>query len=46
MKALVKYQKGEGNMEIRDLPEPEAGPGQIKIEVKAAGICGFRRSIA
>lgn len=40
MKALVKYQKGEGNMEIRDLPEPAAGPGQIKIEVKAAGICG------
>ena len=40
MKALVKYQKGEGHMEIRDLPEPVAGPGQIKIEVKAAGICG------
>ena len=40
MKALVKYHKGEGNMEIRDLPEPTVGPGQIKIEVKAAGICG------
>jgi len=40
MKALVKYQKGEGNMEIRDVPEPFAGKEQIKIEVKAAGICG------
>jgi L-iditol 2-dehydrogenase len=40
MKALVKYQKGEGNMEIRDIPEPGAEKGQVKIEVKAAGICG------
>ncbi len=40
MKALVKYQKGEGNMEIRDIPDPLAGKGQVKIEVKAAGICG------
>lgn len=40
MKALVKYQTGEGNMEIRDIPEPVAGQGQVKIEVKAAGICG------
>ena len=27
-------------MEIREIPEPKAGPGQVKIEVKAAGICG------
>jgi L-iditol 2-dehydrogenase len=27
-------------MEIRDMPEPNPGPGQVKIEVKAAGICG------
>jgi len=40
MKALVKYAKGDGNMEIRDVPEPVAGKEQIKIEVKAAGICG------
>ena len=40
MKALVKYAKGNGNMEIRDIPESKAGPGQVKIEVKAAGICG------
>ena len=40
MKALVKYAKGNGNMEIRDIPEPVVGTGQVKIEVKAAGICG------
>ena len=40
MKALVKYQKGEGNMEIRDIPEPTVAKDQIKIEVRAAGICG------
>jgi L-iditol 2-dehydrogenase len=40
MKALVKYEKGEGNMAIRDVPEPVAGKGQVKIEVKVAEICG------
>ena len=40
MKALVKYAIGQGNMEIRDIPEPLVGPGQVKIEVKEAGICG------
>ena len=40
MKALVKYEKGPGNMEIRDVPEPQPEQGQVKIEVKAAGICG------
>lgn len=40
MKALVKYKDGPGNMELRDIPEPEPGPGQVKIEVKEAGICG------
>jgi L-iditol 2-dehydrogenase len=40
MKALVKYAKGNGNLEIRDVPIPEPGPGQVKIEVKVAGICG------
>lgn len=40
MKALVKYEKGNGNLEIRDVPIPVPEPGQVKIEVKAAGICG------
>lgn len=40
MKALVKYDSAPGNMEIRDIPEPKAGAGEIKIAVKIAGICG------
>lgn len=40
MKAVVKYARGVGNVALRDVPEPEAGPGQVKIEVKAAGVCG------
>jgi len=40
MKALVKTAKGVGNVEIKNVPEPIPGPGQVKILVKAAGICG------
>ena len=40
MKGIVKYTEGEGNIEIRDIEEPQCGPGQVKIKVKAAGICG------
>lgn len=40
MKALVKYEKGPGNMEIREVPEPTTGVGKIKIKVKYSGICG------
>ncbi len=40
MKGLVKFARGDGNMEVREIAEPKAGPGQVKIEVKAAGICG------
>jgi L-iditol 2-dehydrogenase len=40
MKALVKTKKGEGFIEFKEMPEPEPGPGEVLIEVKAAGICG------
>jgi L-iditol 2-dehydrogenase len=40
MKALVKYQAGDGFMELRDLPEPQPGPGQVQVEVQCTGICG------
>jgi len=39
-KAIVKTAKGEGNVEIREVEEPVPEPGEVKIEVKAAGICG------
>ena len=40
MRAVVKYALGRGNVEVRDVPEPVPGPDEVKIEVKAAGICG------
>lgn len=40
MKALVKYASGPYNMEIREVPEPSPAPGQVKVAVHAAGICG------
>jgi L-iditol 2-dehydrogenase len=41
LKALVKTQKGQGFVELRDVPEPSApGPNEVLIEVKACGVCG------
>jgi L-iditol 2-dehydrogenase len=40
MQALVKTQKGVGYLELREAPEPVAGPGEVIVEVKACGICG------
>lgn len=40
MLGLVKFARGAGNMEIREVPEPFPEGGQVKIEVKATGICG------
>lgn len=40
MKAVMKVAGGVGNIELRDIDEPEAAPGQVKIRVQAAGICG------
>jgi len=40
MRAVVKYAPGRGNVGLMDLPEPVPGPDEVKIEVKAAGICG------
>jgi L-iditol 2-dehydrogenase len=40
LKALVKYSRGEGNVEIRDVDEPDCGADQVLVEVEAAGICG------
>lgn len=40
MKALVKHTAGVGNVGVQEIPEPTPGPNEVKIEVKAAGICG------
>ena len=46
MKALVKTAKGPGCMEILDIEEPRTGPGQVKVKVVRAGICGTDVHIA
>ena len=40
MKAVVKFARGEGNVGLVDMPEPEVLEGHVVIAVKAAGICG------
>jgi L-iditol 2-dehydrogenase len=40
MKALVKFAKGPGNVEIREVEEPSCGPNQVKLEVAWCGVCG------
>ncbi|MBZ0299871.1 MAG: zinc-binding dehydrogenase [Anaerolineae bacterium] len=36
----MKVAPGVGQIELRDIDEPAPGPGQVKIRVQAAGICG------
>ena len=41
MKALVKLKKAEGQLEIRDVPDPTPpSPTEVKVEMKYLGVCG------
>jgi len=40
MRALVKTDKGKGFIEVRDVSEPDPGPGEVKIKIEACGVCG------
>ena len=40
MKAVAKFGFGDKEVEIRDVPEPQMGSGQVMVEVKATGVCG------
>jgi L-iditol 2-dehydrogenase len=40
MKAVVKYGKGKGLVEMRDVPEPKIKHDEVLIEVKAVSVCG------
>ncbi|NLE76821.1 MAG: alcohol dehydrogenase catalytic domain-containing protein, partial [Chloroflexi bacterium] len=31
---------GDRRAEVRDFPTPEPGPGEVRLRVKAAGLCG------
>ena len=39
MKAILKAREEAGAMEVRELPIPEPGPGEVLVKMKAAGIC-------
>jgi L-iditol 2-dehydrogenase len=40
MKAVVKYGKGKGLVEMREVPEPKIKEDEVLIEVKAVSVCG------
>jgi len=40
MKAVVKVAKGKGLVEMREVPDPKAGAGDVLVEVKAVSVCG------
>src|ERR1700756_4888323 len=40
MLAIRKLARGIGNIEVKDVPKPSAGPDQVVIKVDSAGICG------
>ncbi len=40
MKAVVKYGKGKGMIEMREVPEPKIRADEVLIEVKAVSVCG------
>lgn len=40
MKAVVKYEKGNGNVALMDMPEPVCGDDQVIIKIDHCGICG------
>lgn len=40
MQALVQENLEKSSISLRELAEPQPGPGEVKIRVRAAGICG------
>ena len=40
MQSVTKLARGEGNVGLRETDEPQPGPGQVLMAVRAAGICG------
>ncbi|MDI7258972.1 MAG: alcohol dehydrogenase catalytic domain-containing protein [Thermodesulfobacteriota bacterium] len=39
MKAIMKATQEAGSLEVKELPTPKPGPGEILVQMKAAGIC-------
>jgi threonine dehydrogenase-like Zn-dependent dehydrogenase len=46
MRALTVQPLKAGSAEIRDVPEPAPGPGDLEVDALAVGVCGTDREIA
>jgi len=40
MPAFVKWGTGAGQADVREVPVPRAGPGEVLLRVEACGLCG------
>ena len=40
MQALVRFGMGDDDIRLEEVPEPSPAPTEVKIQVKAAGVCG------
>ena len=40
MKGVVKFARGSGFVELREVEETSPAPDQVKVAVKATGVCG------
>ena len=40
MEALIKFDEGPGNLELRSASRPQPGPDEVLLRVGAVGICG------
>jgi len=40
LKAVVKFGTNDGDVELRDVPEPTIGDTDVLLEMEAAGVCG------
>ncbi len=39
MKAILKYEDKAGKVAVQNIPEPDPNPGEVKVNIKAAGLC-------
>jgi L-iditol 2-dehydrogenase len=40
LKALIKYARGDGNVDVLDVDEPTCQDTQVKLEIAYCGVCG------
>lgn len=40
LKALLKFARGEGKVELKDISKPKCGEGEVLVKIESTGICG------